>query len=99
MSAAENKIATQHVEDFDKVQDAQHDFEDLPESLRELSSQELSKLGKWTTLKLDCIIMPALTILYILYDLPETQLLCHTDGSLEITWTVKTSLRVSWQIS
>lgn len=66
MSAAENKIATQHVEDFDKVHNIQHDLEDLPESLRELSPQELSKLGKWTTLKLDCIIMPALTILYIL---------------------------------
>lgn len=66
MSITENKIATQHVEDFDKVQDAQHDFEDLPDSLRELSPQELSKLGRRTTLKLDCIIMPALTVLYIL---------------------------------
>lgn len=66
MSVDDHKIATQHVEDFDKVQDVQHDLEDLPESLRELSQQELSKLGKWTTLKLDIMIMPALTILYIL---------------------------------
>lgn len=66
MSADDNKIASQHVEDFDKVQDIQHDFEDLPESLREFSQQELSKLGSWTTLKLDIMIMPALTILYIL---------------------------------
>jgi hypothetical protein len=66
MSVNENKIAIQHVEDFDKVQDVQHDFEDVPESLRELSPQELAKIGKWTTLKLDCIVMPALTILYIL---------------------------------
>ncbi|KAI4762782.1 MFS general substrate transporter [Aureobasidium sp. EXF-3400] len=66
MSVNENKIAIQHVENFDKVQDVQHDFEDLPESLRELSQQELAKIGKWTTLKLDCIVMPALTILYIL---------------------------------
>jgi hypothetical protein len=48
------------------VQDGQHDFEDLPESLRELSQQDLTKIGKRTTLKLDCIVMPALTILYIL---------------------------------
>ncbi|CAD0087815.1 unnamed protein product [Aureobasidium vineae] len=66
MSVDENKIAIQHVEDFDKVQDAQHDSEDLPGSLRGLNQQELATLGKWTTLKLDCIIMPALTILYIL---------------------------------
>jgi len=66
MSADENKIAIQHVEKFDKVQDGQHDFDDLPESLRELSQQELTKIGRWTTLKLDCIVMPALTILYIL---------------------------------
>ncbi|KAH0346383.1 putative MFS transporter, partial [Aureobasidium melanogenum] len=66
MSADDNKSATQHVEGFDKVQDIQHDLEGLPESLRELSQQDLLKLGKWTTLKLDIMIMPALTILYIL---------------------------------
>lgn len=66
MSVNEDKNAIQHVENFDKVQDVQHDLEDLPESLRELSQEELTKIGKWTTLKLDCIVMPALTILYIL---------------------------------
>ncbi|THZ39556.1 MFS general substrate transporter [Aureobasidium pullulans] len=66
MSVDENKIAVQHVEDFDKEHHVQTEFEDLPESLRELSTHELTKMGKWTTMKMDLIIMPALTILYIL---------------------------------
>ncbi|KAK3718116.1 hypothetical protein LTR37_005231 [Vermiconidia calcicola] len=58
------KSVDEHVEGLDK---AEHDVQPaLPESLHGLSDRELSKLGVKATLKLDLIVMPAMTILYIL---------------------------------
>lgn len=68
MATDGDKIAAQHVEDFEMAKVPHDDLEDLPESLRHLNPQELSKMGKWITLKMDLVIMPALTILYILFE-------------------------------
>lgn len=50
-----------HVEDFDKVHE-EHELP-YPEQLAGLSEEEIKKLGKKATLKLDLLIMPAMTIM------------------------------------
>ena len=58
------KSVDEHVEGLDK---AQHGVQPaLPESLVGLSDRELSRLGVEATLKLDLIVVPVMTILYIL---------------------------------
>lgn len=61
----DNKEIVQHVEDFEKPVGAD-DTMGLPPSLSTLSEDEIRKLGRKTTLKLDLIVMPALTAMYVL---------------------------------
>lgn len=62
---ADTKDAMQHVEDFEKPIGGD-DGIGLPPSLMSLSQDEIRKLGRKTTMKLDMIIMPAMVIMYIL---------------------------------
>lgn len=56
----------------EQVEDVQHDRKQyaehlvMPESLAALDEEEYVKLGKRAVLKMDLIIMPTLTIMYIL---------------------------------
>lgn len=65
---ADAKSATEQVETFEPEDLKSHQDDSLPrpESLRGLTDDEIKKLGVKTTLKLDLIVMPALTIMYIL---------------------------------
>lgn len=62
---ADTKEVDQYVEAFDKHHVQDHTTT-LPPTLVGLSDAEIKKVGLKTTLKLDLIIMPCLTILYIL---------------------------------
>ncbi len=61
------KDTTLAVEDVgaDQIR-AEHAFLVKPEALLTLSDSELASLGRKATLKLDCFIMPCMTLLYIL---------------------------------
>lgn len=71
---ADAKSVTEQVEDFELENAKQHQEEETPRPpcLQGLSGDELKKLGVKTTLKLDLIVMPAMTIMYILNYLGET---------------------------
>lgn len=62
---ADTKNTMEHVEDFEKP-DGVGDTIGLPPALSTLSEDEIRRLGRKTTLKLDLMIMPALVIMYIL---------------------------------
>lgn len=62
------KSVTEQVEDYELENAKRHQDEESPRPpcLQSLSQEEMQKLGKRTTLKLDLIVMPAMTIMYIL---------------------------------
>jgi hypothetical protein len=60
---ADLKEALEHVEDFSKAVDLE-DAVTLPASLSGLTDDEVRKLGKITTARLDLIVMPPLVIMY-----------------------------------
>lgn len=64
----DTKSTTDQIEDYElqKPRDEQDDLVHYPECLRGMSEEEISKLGKRTTMKMDFIVMPALVIMYIL---------------------------------
>lgn len=70
---APDKALTDQVEDIElenaKILGAEQT--PLPASLERLSEDELRSLNRKTTLKLDLVVMPALTIMYILNYLGE----------------------------
>ncbi|KAI6906156.1 putative MFS transporter [Hortaea werneckii] len=57
---------SQHIEELDDMKAPNHHAINLPDSLLGLDDAELKKLGVRTTTKLDFVIMPAMTIMYIL---------------------------------
>lgn len=67
------KSTTDKIEDdeLDKHQDEHDDIVHYPECLRGLSDEEILRLGKKTTMKMDIVVMPALVIMYILNYLGE----------------------------
>lgn len=72
---ADAKSVTEQVEHYESedLKQVHQDGETpRPESLRGLSDEEIKKLGRKTTLKLDLMVMPALTIMYILNYLGES---------------------------
>lgn len=71
---ADTKSVTEQVENYEPEDLKAHQDGQLPrpESLRGLTDEEIKKLGMKTTLKLDLIVMPALTIMYILNYLGNT---------------------------
>ena len=87
---ADAKSVTEQVEISEPEDLKAHQDDQLPrpESLRGLTDEEIKKLGVKTTLKLDLIIMPALTIMYILnylgkYAEPRSQRLRTSEGYLD----------------
>jgi hypothetical protein len=58
------KSVDEHVEGLDKTQHEEQ--KPLPEAISGYSQDELHKLGRKATIKLDLVIMPAMVILYIL---------------------------------
>jgi hypothetical protein len=60
----DTKLADEHIDGMDKSE--QYDQLVLPEILNGVSAEDLGRLGRKATFKLDLIIMPAMTILYIL---------------------------------
>ena len=61
---ADIKLTSDYVEGVDKAE--QEAFARLPDALAGLSGSDLNKVGVKATMKLDLLIMPATTILYIL---------------------------------
>lgn len=59
---ADIKSSASQIEGFDEPK---QDVEILPEVLQGRSQDDLARLGRKTTLKLDLIIMPAMTTLYV----------------------------------
>ncbi|RMZ32101.1 hypothetical protein D0859_03777 [Hortaea werneckii] len=57
---------SQHVEELDDMKAPNHHTINLPDSLLGLDDTELKRLGVKTTTKLDFVIMPPMTIMYIL---------------------------------
>ncbi|KAI7371802.1 hypothetical protein KC336_g20740, partial [Hortaea werneckii] len=57
---------SQHVEELDDMKAPNHNTINLPDSLLGLDDADLKKLGVRTTTKLDFVIMPAMTVMYIL---------------------------------
>ncbi|RMY74289.1 hypothetical protein D0863_03344 [Hortaea werneckii] len=57
---------SQHVEELEDMKAPNHHTINLPDSLLGLDDAEMKKLGVKTTTKLDFVIMPAMTIMYIL---------------------------------
>lgn len=70
---ADVKSVTEQVEDFELENVKTHQDEESPRPpcLQGLTQDEMRKLGVRTTLKLDLIVMPAMTIMYILNYLGE----------------------------
>lgn len=64
----DTKPSADQIEDYElrKPIDQQDDIVQYPECLRGMSADEVHKLGKRTTLKMDLIVMPAMVIMYIL---------------------------------
>ena len=69
----------------------------LPESLQGLSAEEIAKIDKEATRKLDILLMPILVILYILYVQSPTHMLALTMTA--IISTGKTLLRPRLPVS
>lgn len=65
---ADAKSVTEQVEDFEleNAKRQQDEETPYPPCLQGVSDDEVKKLGVKTTLKLDLVIMPAMTIMYIL---------------------------------
>lgn len=65
---ANDKAATERIEgcELEVAKACEDDGTPKPAALESLSDEELRKLGVRTTMKLDLIVMPALTIMYIL---------------------------------
>ena len=59
-----NKVVDEQIESLNKSQ--QEEEPPLPGAISGFTNDELHKLGRKATFKLDLIIMPAMTILYIL---------------------------------
>lgn len=59
------EIETYQLDYADPLVD-RHDLTNVPPILRSMSDVEIKKLGSKTTMKLDLVIMPALTVMYIL---------------------------------
>lgn len=57
---------SQHVEELDDMKAPNHHTINLPDTLLGLDDAEMKILGVRTTTKLDFVIMPAMTIMYIL---------------------------------
>lgn len=73
MSDRDRKTSLDHVEEYDLVKagDKNHDKiydepDQPPASLAGMSEQEIKSLGRKATLKMDVMVMPTMTILYIL---------------------------------
>lgn len=63
-----DKNTVEQVEDYE-LEDAKHQDDDVtrrPAALQHLTEDETRRLGRRATLKLDVIVMPAMTIMYIL---------------------------------
>jgi hypothetical protein len=70
---SDNKIAAASLQDdtSTKTKGPYDDNEPCPPCLLGMSESEISKFGRRTTFKMDMIVMPALTILYVLNYLGE----------------------------
>lgn len=63
---ADSKDTALYLEEFDDIKTSPREDIGKPESLAGLSEDELQKFGVRTTIRLDFVIMPAMTIMYIL---------------------------------
>lgn len=86
---ADAKSVTEQVEDFELENakgHAQDEETPYPSCLQELSDDEVKKLGVKTTLKLDLIVMPAMTIMYILNYLGQSRAFKNSSHGLLICY-------------